>query len=1011
MLHITTAGAIALLTTFSVVPVHAEPGPPSTTLLAAHASTASMVVVQQQPGVVSGTVTRAATGEPLEGASVIVVGTRRGAVAGTNGRFRIEGLTGDSVTVRAILIGYKPAERRVAVGASDVALVLDVAVLQLDQIVVTGTAGATQKRAIGNAVATINADQLVNKAPVANVTELLQARTAGLTLMSGAGTVGTASNIRIRGAGSLNAGNRPVFYVDGVRVSSGGAPGFGVSGQSASALDAINPQDIESIEVIKGPAAATLYGADAAAGVIQIITKKGSRGDQGIEWSARAEGGESEWALTIPTNYALCTPARIADAKWVGCQGIDPNAPAAQRVISQNPLRDDPDALRKGSDLNYSLSARGGGDRYSFYLSGERQEQDGVFYNNFFDRTSGRGNFTVNPRDGLDLAFSMGYSRTNTRLPLNDNASNGLLRNAMRGIPGLQGPFAVGWRGLSPTEVNMYNNQALGERFVVGLTTNYKPISWFQNKLTLGLDMDSRLSTLFYNIDRTGKAPYGATNATGFIGQYVPKTHNWTLDYAGTITNNLPRDMVSNLSVGMQVNAYRFRSVQANGEGLLSDNTRLVSSAAVTHGFENFSEVNSAGFFVQEQVGWHDRRFLTAAVRVDDNSAFGSDFSLVVYPKLSASWVISEEPFFSIPNLDQLRFRAAFGEAGNSPAPFSADRTYEAVAVVQQDGTVKSALRSDAFGNPNLKAETGREIEAGFDASFFSNRLAIDFTYYDKRTNNALISVPVPPSSGFGGSQLQNVGTISNKGLEASINGTLIQRPTLGWDVGLVASTNSNKLVSFGTRTDPIIFGSFDDVQEHREGYPLAGYWGHEAERNADGSLKLDETGRVVLEDSLEYIGPSTPRLEMGLTNTVTLWKNLRLYAFLDYKGAYYMWNAGDYIRNKNDQNAWAVVNPDADPERVKYLQSGVTTPFITPADFLKLREVSLTYTLPSSWAARFGSKGLSLSVAGRNLAIWTKYSGADPELNFSGDANFSRTDYMSVPMLRRFVASVNATF
>lgn len=1006
MSQLATAGAIALLASVTASTAGAAVLPARSD----HAAAVASVVAQQQ-GTVSGTIVRAATGEPLEGASVVVVGTRRGALAGTNGRFRIEGLTGDSVTVRAVLLGYKPAERRVAVGATDVRIALDVAVLQLDQLVVTGTAGATQKRAIGNSVATIKAEELVQKAPVSNVAELLQARTAGLTLMSGAGTVGTNANIRIRGAGSLNAGNRPVFYVDGVRISSGGESGFSVSGQSASALDAINPQDIESIEVIKGPAAATLYGADAAAGVIQIITKKGSRGDQSIEWTAKFDGGTADWALPIPTNYALCTPTRIADAKWVGCAGMDPTAPAADRVISHNPLREDPNALRDGSDLSYNLSARGGGERYSFYLGGDRVKQQGVFYNNFFERTSGRGNFTVKPSDALDLAFSMGYTRTQTRLPLNDNASNGLLRNAMRGTPGLAGPFAVGWRGLSPSEVNSYDNQAAGERFVVGLTTSYQPFSWFQNKLTLGLDMNSRMSTLFYAIDKTGKQPYGATNATGFIGQYAPETHNWTLDYVGTLTKSLPRELVSNLSVGMQVNAYRFHSVQANGEGLLSDNTRLVSSAAVTHGFEDFSEVNSAGFFVQEQLGWKDRRFLTAAVRVDDNSAFGRDFSLVVYPKLSASWVISEEPFFSIPRLDQLRLRAAFGEAGNSPAPFSADRTYEAVAVVQQDGTVKSALRSDAYGNPNLKAETGREVELGLDASFLQNRLAVDLTYYNKRTNNALISVPVPPSSGFGGSQLQNIGTIANSGIEANISGTIIQRSSVSWDAGIVASTNSNELLSFGTRTDPIIFGSFDDVQEHREGYPLAGYWGHEAVRGADGGLTLDENGRVVLEDSLNYIGPSTPTRELGLTNTVTLWRNLRLYAFVDYKGGYYMWNAGDYIRNKNDQNAWAVVNPDADPERVKYLQSGVTTPFITPADFFKLREVSVTYSLPTSWASRVGAKGVSLSVAGRNLGIWSRYSGADPELNFSGDANFSRTDYMSVPMIRRFVASVNATF
>jgi hypothetical protein len=167
----------------------------------------------------------------------------------------------------------------------------------------------------------------------------------------------------------------------------------------------------------------------------------------------------------------------------------------------------------------------------------------------------------------------------------------------------------------------------------------------------------------------------------------------------------------------------------------------------------------------------------------------------------------------------------------------------------------------------------------------------------------------------------------------------------------------------------------------------------------------------VVLEDSLRYIGPSTPTLELGLANTVTLWRNLRLYAFLDYKGHYYMWNAGDYIRNKNDRNAWAVVNPNADPEDVLYRQSGTTMPFITPADFLKLREVSVTYTLPSRWVSRAGLKSLSIMVSGRNLAMWTKYSGMDPELNFSGDATFTRSDYMSVPMMRRFLAGVNLTF
>ncbi len=966
---------------------------------------------QEQVGTVSGVVVRAASGTPLNGVQVGVVGAPRGTITDENGRFVIANLQGDSVTLRAKLIGYKPSDVRVAVGSANIRIALDVAALQLDEIVVTGTPGATQQRAIGNAVSSVSAEQLTDKAPIADVDELLQGRVPGLTLMPGAGTAGTAANIRIRGAGSLNAGNRPVFYIDGVRITSGTQGGFSVSGQSTSALDAINPDDIESIEVIKGPAAATLYGADAAAGVIQIITKKGKRGEQGLQWNAKVERGQSDWALEIPTNYALCTPARIANDDWVGCAGMDPDAPASQRVISQNPLRDDPRALRDGTDATYTLSTRGGGESYSFFLSAQREEQEGVFYNNYFKRTSGRGNFQISPRDNLDMTMSFGYTKSDTRLPLNDNASNGMLRNAMRGTPGLQGPFAVGWRGLSPAEVNMYDNRTAAERFVLGLTTNYQPWEWFKNRLTVGLDLNTRYATLFYPIDTTGKEPYGSTNATGFIGQYRPETHNWTLDYAGTLSKEITDDITSDLSVGMQVNAYRFHSVQANGEGLLSNDVRLVSSAAVTKGFEQFEEQNSAGFYVQEQIGWANRRFITGAIRVDDNSAFGNDFSVVVYPKLSGSWVISEESFFHVPKVDQLRLRAAYGQAGNSPAPFSADRTYEAVAVLQQDGTVLPALRSDAFGNAELKAETGREIEVGFDASLYNDRLGLGFTYYNKQTEDALISVPVPPSSGFGGNQLQNVGTISNTGVELNVTATPIVSSNLIWDVTLAASTNHNKLVSFGSRSDPIIFGNFDDVQMHREGYPLASYWGHEALRNPDGSLMTDETGRVMLEDTLRYLGPSTPTREIGFANTLTLFKNWRVYVFLDHRGGNYMWNAADYIRNKNDQNAWAVVNPDADPDEVLYRQSGTTMPFLTKADFTKLREVSLTYTLPNSVVSRVGLKGVSITAAGRNLAIWTQYSGADPELNFNGADTFTRSDYMSVPMMRRFVGSVNITF
>jgi TonB-linked SusC/RagA family outer membrane protein len=970
-----------------------------------------------------GRVVEAGSQRPLNGVQVVVAGANRRAVTNEAGEYSITNLPAGPARVRAELIGHTASEQSVTLAAGQTARAdfsLATSAFQLDALVVTGTAGATRTRAIGNAVSTVQAEQIVEKAPVTTVTQLLQGRTAGLTVLPGSGTVGTAANIRIRGAGSLSANNQPVFYIDGVRMSSGGQGGFGTSNsttQPTSALDAINPEDIESIEIIKGPAAATLYGADAAAGVVQVITKRGRKGQQGTQWSAKAEVGTSEWHLDHPTNYTLCTEAKQNQRTregvpiWPGCQAV-----AVGTLLRDNPLERDKAALRTGDIQSYTLSARGGGERYSFYVSGDHEDETGVFFNNFFQRTSARANFSVNPSEKLDFNVSTGYTRSNTQIPNNDNSSNGLLRNAYRGQPGANFPFEEGYRGLGPKIINTFDNRIAAERIVLGATANYRPVTWFRNRLTAGLDLNDRLNTLFFTIDTTGAQPFGSDASRGAVYQFAPETHVWTLDYAGTISNELPREMASDFSFGMQLNARRFESLQGNGVGLTTNQTRLISSAAETRAFESFEEQNSLGFFVQEQLGWRDRLFVTGAVRVDDNSAFGQDFSTVVYPKLSASYVISEEPFFSVPAVDNLKLRAAWGQAGNSPAPFSADQTFEATTVTLADGSTVSGITTAAFGNPNLKAETGQELELGFDASLFNDRVSVEGTFYNKRTNDALIPIPVAPSLGFGGpgnrNRLENLGTISNRGFELGVSGTPVAREAVNWDVRLTASTNRNELVSFGGRDEPIDFGSFAVVQRHIQGHPLAGYWARDVRRDESGRPVLNARGQATLIDSLFYIGPSTPTREVSLSNTVTLFKNVRLYALTDYKGGYYMWNAISYVRNRIDQNTFEVNNPDADPADVAARKTlNYTLPHIQKADFIKLREVSVSYTLPRSLLGRFGTEQATLNLAGRNLAIWTEYGGADPELNFSNDADFSRADYASVPMIRKLVASLSFTF
>jgi TonB-dependent SusC/RagA subfamily outer membrane receptor len=283
-------------------------------------------VAAQTTGSVRGQVMEASTMQPLVGAQVSVTGTQRGGLTDSNGNFLITGVPAGQVTVRVESIGYRSVVQRTNVAAGQTAVVnfeLTQSAIGLDEIVVTGTAGRTTKRAIGNSVGSIKASEITEAAPISNVQQLLQGRTPGVTLFASSGVVGGSSRIRIRGASSLNAGNEPVVFIDGVRVQSGTASTEGNTAQGISLLESINPNDIESIEVIKGPAAATLYGAEAATGVIQIITKKG-RPSEGLTWQANFEYGQVDWSVDRISTYWLCTDSQIDNpTSYPGCQVFD----------------------------------------------------------------------------------------------------------------------------------------------------------------------------------------------------------------------------------------------------------------------------------------------------------------------------------------------------------------------------------------------------------------------------------------------------------------------------------------------------------------------------------------------------------------------------------------------------------------------------------------------------------------------------------------------------------------
>ena len=803
----------------------------------------------QDTGTIRGRVQEASTARPLSGAQVYIAELDRGALANASGEFLLPNIPAGTYTITAEMIGYGRGETEVSVSAGQVAITsiqLSQQAISIDEIVVTGTAGAVSKRTLGNSIATVDAAAMTERTAISSVTELLQSKTPGLTLLPNSGVMGTAADMRIRGAGSL-INNAPVIYVDGVRYNDGGIGTFtpsgagatSYSGQTTSALANLNPNDIESIEVIKGPAAATLYGADAANGVIQIITKKGSVGQQSLQWNGRFEYGANDWEIDIPDNYTVCNNAKIADpGTWPGCQGVTPGT-----VLRGNPLRDDPAALRSGMVRKQALSLRGGGEAYSFYIAGENVDEEGVFFNNSDERRSIRANFTLQPSEVLDFTVTSSYNRGMLRLPVGDEAAQGMLLSAFRGRPGrITGDsLNAGWGTTRAEQANSYDNSTKSDHLTLGATANYRPFGWLSNRLTVGLDYTSSLAQIL-SIPGSTDADYAGT-PDGFVAQRVPRTYIYTVDYVGNANFDLNDDVTSTTSVGFQYNYRHNESIYASGTGLAAEPLTQIDLAQLTRGSNSYSDAKSLGLFVQEQIGWKNRLFVTGAVRMDNSSVFGDDIEQIFYPKAQVSYVMSEEPsisnFFDNLRIDEFRVRGAWGQAGQAPPPYVATQTYTAGRVVLGE-SVGSFLRTLAYGNPDLEPERGSEIEVGFDLSALNSRLGLEVTYYNKTMDDVLITRPVPASTGWVSSRYVNLGKTKNTGFEVLLSGSIIETPRFAWYSDLSLATNSNELVSFGDPTlDVISVGGASyspGYQQHRPGYPLAGFWLPVAQRNADGT-------------------------------------------------------------------------------------------------------------------------------------------------------------------------------
>jgi TonB-dependent starch-binding outer membrane protein SusC len=1010
----------------------------------------SASLAAQTTGTIRGRVTDAAGERPVISAAVTIPSRQQSAVTSATGDFIIPNVAPGTVEVSVRRIGYARASRTVTVTAgaeTRVDFSVSAVSAMLDAVVVTGTGGAAEKRTLGNSVTQLDVGSLNAKTSMVNVTEVLQSKSPGVTILPGSGVPGTAGEIRIRGASSLS-GYKPVVFIDGIRFNTedlggfaatgGGTAGLAQSSQVTSALNNLNPNDIESIEIIKGPAAATLYGAEAANGVIQIITKKGTRGQQSMKWGFKSETGTTAWKLLPQDNLKTCDAASQSvtvsatdtTKLWPGCQGIPVNT-----IIRDNPLARDPLAIRDGNILRYSGNVRGGGERYSFYMAGDRDVEQGVFYNSDNNRTSIRSNFGFNPSEKSNFELTVNWQDGRLRLPIQDESANGLLLSAVRGDAGRISRLGVGnqgWKTISPATANRYQNYTESERFTLGATATFNPVKWFQNRMTAGFDNTLTQAQLLF-LPGDIEVSQDADAATGANYRSTPRRRVLTLDYAGTLLWNARPNLLATTLFGSQVVADKSESVQARGIGIGAVDVTRVDLLTRTTGLESFSENNSVGYYVQEQLAWNNRLFLTGAVRADDHSSFGSNFDLIVYPKLSVSYVLSEEPaakrFIDAAGISSLKLRSAWGQAGRAPTAYSAPQTYT-VDRVTQGTTTNPVLRPSSIGNPDLKPERGTELEVGFDLEMFQGRLGSEFTFFNKTTDDMLQSILVPASTGFNSTRQLNLGSVLNRGIEMSIFGTPVQRSGFEWETRLNLSATHNELTSFGIEgkeTDTPSGQAYGSVQQHRVGYPLGGYWVTPPVRDANGAAVLTPGGAAIFntgDSSRRYIGSSVPTREMGLSNTFTFMKRFSLYALLDYKTGGFLFNqqersrcqaANDNCTRVNDPRARFPQTP-ADSVLFKELAvyrntSGISPEWIQSTDFVKLREVSLSMDVPERILARAGVSSARLTLSGRNLAVWSKYEGVDPEVNSYGGRNFVRVDAYAAPMMRRLTAALTLGF
>ncbi len=898
----------------------------------------SSLPAQEPTGEINGTVRDAGKRQPLIGANVLLAFTNRGAAADLDGKFSIKRVPPGKYNLTVRYVGYRQGSQEVTVtagGTATVDFLLTATALEMDEVIVTGQGVATEKRRLPTSVETLSARE-IELAPVKSIDQLLQGRIPGLVAAVPTGFPGTGARIQTRGIKSVSLNSTPVIYVDGTRVDNNDNPrlDFGTGGQVSSSLADLVTGEIDRIEVIKGGAASTLYGSEAANGVIQIFTKKGVP-------------GEARW------RFSATTGSDMPEHKFTFEQYTKDKF------------------YRSSVYQGYGAGVTGGSEAFSYNVSGKMFNTDGIVTQ---DKLSDKQwNLATGMRailsQNADAEISASYTRSQFGRIFNDNSGIAPLSNLE-----IEGDFRIlarsGGNRDSLLALNLLPDlREASNRFISSVNVNYSPFSRLKNKFTLGVDYRKSEARQF--------APIESAPLVGAVGSFLNTSHREfltvTMAYTGSYTVPKLGPFAQTVSVGAQGFRVEDREIRASGSTFRIPGTTDFDNASVITAAESNRQLFSGGVFITDQVGLFDRFFIDLGIRFDGNSAFGEEIGIQTYPKAGFAYNISEESFypgFLKRYLSSMKLRSAWGQTGNFPAPFVRDRSYSSNVFLNE-----AALSFNNPGDQTLKPEKTTSLDFGFDAGLFDDRVSLEFTYFLQTTKNGLFNVLTDPASGFGAQQ-RNVGEIENKGIEATVRANVLTWNNFELNTRVSFATLKNEVTDLGGSPSFTVAGFAFAPQRVEQGRPVGAFRVNQPRLEADGTY----TGNV----DVVFTDTAIPKRTGSIGLDMTLFKKLTITGLAEFAYGHVVLNQGLSRMIVNSQ-AGDVVYPDAyaripvSTTATRYDRNTASSVLVEPGDWFKIREISLRYQLPA-----LGVRGLALTASLRNAFILgTKTYFADPELNF----------------------------